>query len=261
MTINPYVRLFVRLIVMVKNWPIYFVNRYTHIRKPEVQYHLRNGITVVSRSFEQDGSALNDVWLDQSYDPNHFGMPFDWANCRTILDIGGNIGTFTLYAAHYAPQARIVTVEPEPGNAKMIRRNVAINHLENRVSLVEAGIAEKPGTATFHLSWKNNGGHSLFKHKESGESVTVQVTTLESIFRDNAITACDFLKLDCEGGEYDGLFGLSAESLKCIKFMAIEYHYFSKDPRHSPALLRTYLEEKGFTVTAPKNSLFFARKN
>lgn len=254
----PRLHLLLRVLQVVRNWPVYFLNRYGFMRRGILRYKLRNSITVLSRPFAIDGSALNDVWLDDSYDPNRFGVPFDWSQCRTIVDIGGNIGTFSLFAAHHAPHATIFAAEPEPENATMFRRNMAINHFDERVTLTEAGIGKKNEIVTFHVTHKNSGGHSMFKHTENSHPIEVQIVSLRSFFETHAILSCDYLKLDCEGGEYEGLYSLTDSQLASIRFIAIEYHHFSNDPRHTGPALREFLESCGFSVHSPKKSIFFA---
>jgi FkbM family methyltransferase len=249
--------LLARLISTVRNWPLYFRVRYG--KSPErVAYKLRNGITITSRSRAIDGMALNDVWLEETYEPGRKGLPFDWKACKTIVDIGANIGTFTLFAAHNAPQAKIVSVEPEPGNLVQLRINIAGNNIVDRVTIVEAGVGPEETTATFHVAHKNSGGHSLYHYTENSHPVEVKIIPLKTIFERNHLTGCDYLKLDCEGGEYDALYGMPDEILKNIPFMAIEYHHFSKDSKHTPVMLKAFLEAKGFTVIDAKKSIFFA---
>lgn len=251
------VGLLIKLIVTVRNWPLYFTVRYG--KSPEkVVYHLRNGMTISSRSKAIDGMALNDVWLEETYEPARKHLPFNWKACRTIVDVGGNIGTFTLFAAHKAPEAKILTVEPEPGNIGMLKQNIADNKISDRVTVIEAGVGTEETTATFYVAHKNSGGHSLYHYTENSHPVEVKIIPLKAIFERNNLKGCDYLKLDCEGGEYDALYGMPDEILKNIPFMAIEYHHFSKDPRHTPVMLKAFLEAKGYTVIDAKKSIFFA---
>lgn len=247
-----------RLLTTVRNFPVYFRMRFGNSQGKGAIYRLWNDITIESRNRATDGMALNDVWLERTYEPNLFGIPFDWKSAATIVDIGANIGTFSLYALHRAPQARILAVEPEPGNAAMLRRNLTANGLQDRVTVVEAGIGPEATTATLHVAHKNSGGHSLFHYTEASHPVSVQILPLRTILEQHAIRSCDFLKLDCEGGEYDGLYGLGEEMLRSIRFIAVEYHHFSKDPLHTPDALRAFLEKHGFAVSQPKKSIFFA---
>lgn len=252
-----HIRMVLRLIAVVRNWPIYFWNRFGLI-KGLVTYHLRNGQTISSRSFETDGGALNDVWFDESYEPSRFGLTFDWSRCKAIIDVGANIGTFTVFAAHKSPQATIISVEPEPGNLVLLEKNVQDNGLTSRVRIVPAAIGGADGEMTLHVSSKSSGGHSLYHRYGETRDVAVKVLSLPTLFREHSIDTCDFLKLDCEGGEYDALYALSAEELRRIHFMAVEYHHFSKDPRHTFDSLSTFLRENGFIVTLGKKSMFFA---
>lgn len=255
-----YIHLLVRLVQVVRNWPVYFFNRFGWIQG-DVTYRLRNGMVIVSRSFKTDGGALNDVWFDESYEANAFGVPLDWNACGTIVDIGANIGTFTTYAAYRAPKARIVAVEPEPGNLAMLRRNVANNRLEGRVTVVPAAIGGADGTVTLHASNKSSGGHSLYhRYGDGGHDVQVPMVALGSLFEKNGVERCDYLKLDCEGGEYEAVYSLTEEQLERVRFMAVEYHLFSDNPRHKPDVLKAYLQERGFRIVSGKKSVFFATR-
>lgn len=253
-----YIHLLRRLIAVVRNWPIYFFNRFG-LMKGDVAYKLRNGLTITSRTFSVDGGALNDVWFDESYEPDRFGIPFRWEDCKTVIDLGANIGTFTTFAAWKAPQARIVAVEPEPGNLQMLARNVSGNNFAGRVTVVPAAIGGKDGTVTLHITDKISGGHSVFHRYGKTSDLDVELVSLATLLRRQNIAACDFLKLDCEGGEYDALYSLSPDELARIRFLAVECHLFSDDPRHTPAALRAYLAERGFAITPGKKSMFFAQ--
>lgn len=249
-----------RLCTTIRNWPVYFLNRFGWMEgKKEVHFHTWSGITIVGRPFSIDRAIINEEWLDRCYEPRDAGIPWDWKNCKTILDIGSHIGTFTLYAAAHAPDAHIVAYEPEPSNAEVLRRNISINHLENRVKAVEAAVGAKEGSISFYKTTSSaSGGHSMYRYSEESTEITVPMVSLESVFTSNNITQCDFLKMDCEGAEYDALYSLSESRLRSITFIALEYHHFSSDPMHTPGKLRTHLEQHGFRVIEPAKSLFFA---
>lgn len=258
MRVRLYVHLVWRLIVVVRNWPVYWLNRFGYT-KNNVTYQLRNGLSITSRAFAIDGGALNDVWFDESYEPNHFGIAFDWSACKTIVDIGANIGTFTTYAGYKSPQAAIVAVEPEPNNLVMLKGNVEANHFQNRVTVVPAAIGGQDGTVTLHITEKSSGGHSLYHRYGKTSDVDVAMISLRSLLTKHNIGVLDFLKLDCEGGEYDALYSLSPQELARIRFMAVEYHHFSPDPRHTPDQLRAFLTQNGFVIQPGKKSMFFAK--
>ena len=58
-------------------------------------------------------------------------------------------------------------------------------------------------------------------------------TTLEQIYSDGEIEQCDLLKIDCEGAEYEILFGASSELLDRTRRMALEYHNVGSGPQQT----------------------------
>lgn len=252
-----YLHLTWRLIILVRNWPIYFKNRFCLVQG-DIHYKLRNGLCITSRPFHTDGGALNDVWFEESYEPKKFHIPFNWNACKTIIDIGANIGTFSLYAAVHAPHSSIIAIEPEPQNNSYLRQNIAANKFSERIKIIEAAIGDSDGSTTLHVSHRCSGGHSRFHAFGESHTITVPMRSLLSLMRDHAIMECDYLKLDCEGGEYDALYNLPQDMLRRIRFMAVEYHHFSSDPRHNPLSLQAYLREQGWIVAPGKKSMFFA---
>jgi hypothetical protein len=82
----------------------------------------------------------------------------------------------------------------------------------------------------------------------------VPTTTLREIFRDQDIARCDFLKVDCEGAEYDILMGADGGTLDRIAHMSIEYH--DGVTALSGAALAAWLEGRGFRVRRIPNPAY-----
>src|ERR1700737_1856650 len=72
------------------------------------------------------------------------------ATDRVILDLGANIGIFTLYAARQAPQAGILSLEPFPATFDRLVATVRDHKLENRVTCVKQALTGSPGTRVMH---------------------------------------------------------------------------------------------------------------
>src|SRR5438876_11006067 len=66
---------------------------------------------------------------------------------RVIVDVGANIGLFTLYAAIEAPAARIISIEPFPETCQRLRHLVNTNRLAERVTIVNCAISGSSGPA------------------------------------------------------------------------------------------------------------------
>ena len=241
----------------VRNPWVYFLNR-LGFAKHGVTYKMRNGFVIHSREYGIDGSALNEVWFDRSYDPNAFGIPFDWANTKAIADVGGHIGTFTLFAAAHAPHAKIVTLEPEPSNFAMLSKNVEANQLQSRIKLLNAGIGNGE-PITLYTFPDDRGGNSIYRDKEGGIPVTIKTEPLRELI-DLQGGTLDYLKLDCEGAEYEALYTLPDDYFSKITCIGMEYHHFSEDPKHTSEALEKFLHAKGFKIVRHKKSMMFAVK-
>ena len=258
MRMRVYFLLVVRVILLVKNWPVFFMNRLGLVSASRMTYRLRSGWKIVCRPFSIDRAPLNDVWLEKSYEPSYFGVPFDWASCRTIIDIGANIGMFTLYAAASADNAKIFSYEPEPGNFGILQENIAANGLQPRVQAMQGAVSDRTGTMQMYFRTNDTGGHSLYRYPGESYEMSVSSWSLADVFKAHGLSVCDFLKLDCEGGEYGILYGAGPELLQNIRCIALEYHHFSKEQRNQPAVLLEYLRSNGFTIYPSKKSMCFA---
>ncbi len=252
--------IFWRLLTTLRNWPVYFLCRIGSRRDRLVEYRFWNGLRVRTRGFAIDRSPINDVWIDRAYEPTAYDIPFTWADCHTIVDIGANIGVFTLYAAKKAPTARLFSVEPDPQTAEVLRDNIHINGLDARATVRECGVSGEAGELPFYVSDKCSRGNSLYQYTADSHAITVPVIPLQQLLDDWKLEQIDFLKMDCEGAEYDALYRLPDSYFQHIRFLAIEYHHFSKEPSHSPSALRSFLEKQGYTITEPHNSIFYARR-
>lgn len=225
--------------------------------KDGVCYHLWNGLRISTRPYSIDGSALNEVWFERGYDPNEFGIPFDWASAKHIIDIGGHIGTFTLYGASQSPHASIVTLEPSHENFVILQKNVETNALSHRITLYQKGIGDDE-PITLYTFPGDHGGNSISRTNEGGIPITIETMSLQTIFDTHHISQCDYLKIDCEGAEYDALYALPREYFDRIHMIGMEYHFFSKDPKHHPDVLQQFLENQGMTVVRHKKSMLLA---
>ena len=92
----------------------------------------------------------------------------------------------------------------------------------------------------------DNTGHSL--HIPTSKSVKVKSLTLQSILDSNKLETCDYLKLDCEGSEYDIIESLPDKYFKKIKKIYIEYHFFDTKSHLVDKLLKK-LESLSYSIT------------
>jgi len=199
----------------------------------------------------KDGSderRIEDIWIEKEYNPEGFELKEN----DTVIDIGAHIGIFTTYAAKLAKQGKVYSFEPCPENFILLEKNRKLNHLKN-VKLFKYGIYKRKGKAKLFIDEKHNDSHSLYK--EFQRFVLIKCITLKDIFDTNKITFCNFLKLDCEGAEYDILFNTPGTYFDKIDKIVLEYHdsiYKKKRWYH----IVNFLTEKRFKVRIKTSSSY-----
>ena len=118
----------------------------------------------------------------------------------TVLDVGANIGIFTLLAAKRG--ARVFAIEADPYNARILRRHVELNGFSGQVTVIEMAAVETPGMVQLYRNESNRGGNSLY-----GEGVPIGVAgkTVDSL----DLPPIDVCKIDIEGAEIPALRGMT----------------------------------------------------
>ena len=122
------------------------------------------------------------------------------------LDIGAHVGYFSmLFRLAVGSAGSVYAFEPMPDTYRRLVRNVMVNRFTNVLPLPMA-VADRSGSATFHIDADNEGESSLL---ETGGSQTaeVQVTSLDDMFRDGLPARPRVMKIDAEGVELSILNG------------------------------------------------------
>jgi FkbM family methyltransferase len=126
----------------------------------------------------------------------------------TVVDIGANVGYYTLLAARLAgPGGHVYAFEPSPENFRLLRRNVEANGYCN-VTLVPKAVSSTRGTASLTLDRSSSGGHSLSRFRGGADSVEVETVSLDEFFPGTQPPAIDVIKMDAEGAETGILAGM-----------------------------------------------------
>lgn len=159
-----------------------------------------------------------------------------------VLDIGANIGNHTLYLA-VVSGCRVVAFEPNPILATPLQESIAINDLENRVTLIKKGVGAAEARGIFAESKPDNlGAQSLTLVSEPDPSFdksnTLEVIPLDSMIFDQPVKA---IKIDVEGMELDVLKGAKNLIEKDKPSLFIESHNTEQF-----ILIHSFLEKWGY---------------
>jgi FkbM family methyltransferase len=126
----------------------------------------------------------------------------------TFIDVGGNLGQFSLLAARLVgPRGHVISVEPAPANAQMLRHSAQANGYHH-LHVVQCALGDAPGKATLHLA-DACGMHSLCTDAPGRDhgAVEVEVCTLDELVRRHQLPRVDAIKIDVEGFEMPVLRG------------------------------------------------------
>jgi FkbM family methyltransferase len=119
----------------------------------------------------------------------------------TFVDLGANVGVFSLYAAKaVGPQGCVLAIEPSPTMLERLRFNLSANGFGN-VRIAPVAVGEARGQATFHTLPDAHGSASLHRMPGSSPHMTVPVETLMSVLSTHGIDRIDAMKADIEGYE------------------------------------------------------------
>ena len=145
------------------------------------------------------------------------------------LDIGANIGSFTVFLASIA--RHVYAFEPEPNNFKQLEENTtyfgspinsSTSHLNN-IKIVNYAVSDKLGINTLHMCPTDNGMHRLYNSKwcDGGEQIEVKTTTIDFFTNNNKIS---FIKIDVEGWEYHVIKGATNTIKRDHPVIMMEWH-------------------------------------
>jgi FkbM family methyltransferase len=202
-------------------------------------------------SFPDDTELAHDVievWLDDDY-----GLGTIMRPVRTVLDIGANVGLFSLWASCHFPGARIHAYEPNPAIQSHLAAN--LRGLPN-VTIWAEGVSDRPGWARLEL---NPGVSSRFAQTTTDPAGEIALVDLPTVL-ERLGGQVDLMKLDCEGAEW-AIFR-EAEAFATVREIRMEYHLTEgrglddlKAAAHRLGFEITHLRERqGFGIAYLSNS-------
>ena len=215
-------RIFLNSRKIFKNWYIYPKVYYKLINDKFPIFETKSGLKIKIRKNSTDLMALTHVWLIEEYKSKNFEIN----DTDVIIDIGGHIGLFSLYASQFCKNGLIYSFEPVPENYNLLIDNIQSNDL-NQIKPFNLAVSNSNSNVKLYLN-DDEAGHSMFS--KSSKTITVDSISLQQIFDDNNIENCNFLKLDCEGTEYEILQNLPLSYFNKIEKIVIEYHMADSHP-------------------------------
>ena len=150
-------------------------------------------------------SSIREIWVRKVYTKNNFVTITDDG---FVVDLGANVGAFTLLALANSNACKVIAVEPNTEFNKLLMRQVSYNNFDNRVTLQRYFIGSTSATQNEML--------------KTPDSKAARFITQKEFIELNKLSHIDFLKCDIEGSEFD--FIKDTSLLEITEQLAIEIH-------------------------------------
>jgi FkbM family methyltransferase len=157
--------------------------------------------------FDSQQWELNHLYCDDPYGLRD--LPKDITN---VLDVGANIGLFSILARHYFPKAVIHCYEPNP----IILPTLLANTEGLGIVVTGAGLGAKPSRAM--LIPHDTSLQGVLRSDDQG---SIQIVSIHEAM-DRLGAVIDLVKMDCEGGEWELI--KDSAFLKRVRYLSMEYH-------------------------------------
>jgi len=142
----------------------------------------------------------------------------------TIMDIGAHYGYFSIFASNNTDKdSEIIAIEPSKNNFKNLIKNISDCKIDN-IKCFNIAIGDKNGISKLYAG--KNPNHSIIKNYKlaNNKYEEVEEKTLETIINELNLNKIDFLKIDCEGAEYQ-IFDSTPDSIfDKITTISMEFH-------------------------------------
>lgn len=169
-----------------------------------------------------------------------YGVP-RYASIRpgdTVLDLGANIGEFSLYAARRG--AKVFAVEPDPSVVELLRHNVA----GKPVTVLPLAVWNKDEPVVFNLAADD--ADSSIIGNGSARTVSVRGCRLDTLVAELGLNRIRLIKCDAEGGEPEVLMG-ARETLRSTEFITMDCG-FERSGERTLETCAGMLRDEGFDV-------------
>ncbi len=198
-----------------------------------------------------DWNSISSILTHDEYEVANLRLS-GWA-----VDVGAHVGSMAIGLALDNPDLRVIAIEPLPDNLRLIRLNVALNGLEDRVVVID-GAAGGPRDKTQRIAWNWNdgpdgmntghrfigGSHlALDNQNVAHDEISVKSWSIGELLKHVGAERFSFLKIDCEGCEASVL---TDPQIDKIDLIVGEYH-----PPYIDAAGLHKLLDKTHTVDIP----------
>lgn len=229
-----------------KIYPINVI--YALIRK-KITYGRPIGVAFGHKMFldEEDSLSLFSLGVHEPFEAETIIKEVKKGD--VVLDIGANIGFFTLlFAKIVGETGKVYAFEPDPENFELLKKNVNLNGYKNVVMLNKA-VSNKSEKVNLYISKKNKGDHRIYDSGDSREFIEVEAIRLDDYFKDY-YRKINFIKMDIQGAEEKAINGMRniLDSNEKVKIITEFWPYGLKNAGSIPLDYILKIMKHGFKI-------------
>lgn len=180
----------------------------------------------------------------------------------TVLDLGANIGYFTLMAARaVGVEGKVYSFEPEPKNFEYLKKNIEVNEFAQATANQKA-VSDQNGTTRLYICAYDSGHHTINKYDGieaiargrpfAKTAIDIETVRVDDFLSEHGVGRVDVIKMDVEGAEALVLNGMRETLLNndvkvFLEFFPILMTKMGSDPK---LYIESLLNDFGFDVYA-----------
>ncbi|MEO6196443.1 MAG: amino acid adenylation domain-containing protein [Thermoanaerobaculia bacterium] len=252
------------------------------------RYELPNGMTILHQNRNETDYLYEEIFDKRCYLQHGLRLPDD----ACILDVGANIGMFTLFVHQECARPRVFAFEPVPAIFESLRANCELYAPGTRLFPYGLSDGEREEAFTFYPRYTMMSGQSRHARPESetevvkrylenlreegsqdaeilleeandllagrfqGDDVTARLRRLSDVLREEKIARVDLLKVDVQRAELEVLQGLDEGDWAAVDQVAMEVHDApGTESEGRVAEVLALLDRRGFRAVAEQDEL------
>lgn len=192
-------------------------------------------------------SAPFCILADGFYEPFLADLLLDLGTkSNTFLDIGANMGFYSLALLAVNRELKVTAFEPQPKVAGFLKENIELNSVTDRIEVFNIGLGQQEDSLTLYVPVFTGSGGGSFADQHPQEGLSFQVKVPVKLLDNLVTTKVDLIKMDVEGFELNVLLGSAQILARDKPTIVVELlRKWMKPFGHSPQLfLETMLREK-----------------
>ena len=192
--------------------------------------------------------------LNPEYNQTDIDFLLDGSDSNSnFIDLGCNIGLYSLPLASSAPNGRVVSIDANPLMQSRLLFNVNSSRIKN-IQIVCSAVSDKSGEGSLLIRKNDTGNVSLNEDIKD----SIKIDKLENIIREKKLKSIYGLKIDIEGHEDKALvpFLLNAKESLLPKRIVIEKKTKNSD---YPGCAMAFKKLNYELVSRSKNNSFYKK--